>query len=204
MPLFCEVLRPSISLKPSCRVWRLTPNNCLRQLVGVRIADRQPLDKIREACGLLALRQRVVKRTMSWLGHVARMHPTRSDYSIWGQAGSNPRAQPKHSHKHTHQHLISLAGFDNKFYNTWPEVVQDRIGWRHMWQGVDLAQTRPGSRPPLRLQSVRAARLPSASLAKCADRFHVVGMPTGMRVIWFPCFFTLHRSLLMKQFRQCF
>jgi len=71
------VLRPSISLKSSYRVLEVTHNNCLRQLVGFRIAHRQLMDKVREACGLPSLREVVVKHTMSWLGHVSRMHPTK-------------------------------------------------------------------------------------------------------------------------------
>ena len=146
----------------------VTHNNCLRQLIGVRIADRQPMDKVREACGLPALRELVVKRTLSWLGHVARMPPTRYPWvAQFGDvlAGSKRRGRPKQCHEHTHMHYFKLAGFDNTVCNSWHEVAQDRIRWRQMWQSVDLAQAQSAPRPPLRMQPVRAARLRSVSYA---------------------------------------
>ncbi len=48
-------------------------SNCMRRILGVDIADRHSLEHLRGRCQVLSLRWFLAQKTLSWLGHMAKM-----------------------------------------------------------------------------------------------------------------------------------
>ena len=85
---------------------------CLRRILGVTRAERHTLQHIRQVCGSQPLELMLIKRTLQWLGHVARMPGHRYPTLVLDcvpVGGKRGQGRPAATFRHAYARMLTGA-----------------------------------------------------------------------------------------------
>jgi hypothetical protein len=119
---------------------------CLRRLLKVSRSEHHTLDHLRDECGLPPIELLLIKRTMQWYGHVARMPEERMPLVMLNSTpagGHRPRGRPLQTHRSTLQRMFEQVGVEKAWFTSWQERARNRTNWRSWVKGLRLGKAPP-------------------------------------------------------------
>ena len=134
-------------------------SQCLRRILGIELRGHHRLTYIREACGCGSLEIMIAKRSLQWLGHIARMSAARYprmafDCSVAGAFRSVGR--PRFAPRHAFGGLLRRTRLVPPAARTadWTTIsdaafvcAQDKQGWRSAVRALESFEVPPDPGP---------------------------------------------------------
>ena len=160
----------------------------LRKIFRVRWKDKITNNKILTHASLPSIEATILQHRLRWVGHIARMPPTRLPKIILCEElaeGKRPRGGPKRPFKDQLKRSLAQANIPD---NNWETIAHERHSWKvKLREGVEAFVAERRSQVDLKRQESKrrqAATPPSATLlCDCCPRLlrHRLGLLSHVR-----------------------